>query len=238
MWTSPDAELGSSISAKFLSVYVHHFGKLSCYHQNSIAFSFHDTGLRLKISWAPQEQIESKPNPKHPPLHLCSFRSTAVPHGRVTRVPLSWATSASCFPVLGLFFVCRTEPWVENMAPGACRAQPAAWESSWEERRSHWCCWAQPGPWSPLVTREESRQDCHAHGMFCPGKEANWSTTGVSDLSGRCKLLAERGGYVKGCQCYEIEKFCPSEWLCPRLLLTALTGDVWGCAACRKRSLK
>lgn len=51
-WTSPDAELSFSVSAKFLSVHVHHFGKLSCYHQNSLAFSFRDTGLRLKISWA------------------------------------------------------------------------------------------------------------------------------------------------------------------------------------------
>lgn len=37
--------------------------------------------------------------------------------------------------------------------------------------------------------------------------------------------MAERGGYVKGCQCYKFEKFCPSEWLCLRLLLAALTVD-------------
>lgn len=43
--------------------------------------------------------------------------------------------------------------------------------------------------------------------------------------------MAERGGYVKGCQCYKFEKFCPSEWLCSRLLLAALTGDV--CASVR-----
>lgn len=66
-WTSPDAELGFSISAKFLSVYVHNFGKLSCYHQNSLAFSFRDAGLRLKIFWARWKQIESKSNPKHQP---------------------------------------------------------------------------------------------------------------------------------------------------------------------------
>lgn len=36
---------------------------------------------------------------------------------------------------------------------------------------------------------------------------------------------------MKGCQCYKFEKVCPSEWLCLRLLLAALTTDV--CASVR-----
>lgn len=43
--------------------------------------------------------------------------------------------------------------------------------------------------------------------------------------------MAERGGYVKSCQCYKFEKFCPSEWFCSRLLLAALTAGV--CASVR-----
>lgn len=109
VWTSPDAELGFSISAKFLSVYVHNFGKQSCYHQNLLAFSFCHAGLRLKISWAPQKQTKSKSSPKHHLLHLSCFRSSAVCQGRVTWVPLSWAILAFCFPDLDLFFVCRSE---------------------------------------------------------------------------------------------------------------------------------
>lgn len=94
VWPSPDAELAFSTSAKFLQVYVHNFGKMSCYHQNSLAFSFCDTGLRLKISRAPQEQTERKSSPNPHPLHFSSFRSSAVHKGRVTQVPLSWANSA------------------------------------------------------------------------------------------------------------------------------------------------
>lgn len=78
-WTSPDAELGFSISAKFLSVYVHNFEKLSCYHQNSLAFSFRDTGLRLKIFWARWKQIESKSNPKHQPPSLFFQEQRSAP---------------------------------------------------------------------------------------------------------------------------------------------------------------
>lgn len=42
--------------------------------------------------------------------------------------------------------------------------------------------------------------------------------------------MAGRGSYVKGCQCYKFE-VCPSEWLCLRLLLAALTAGV--CASVR-----
>lgn len=40
--------------------------------------------------------------------------------GRVTWVPLSWATLAFCFPDPDLFFVCKSEPWVEDTTPRVC----------------------------------------------------------------------------------------------------------------------
>lgn len=72
VWTSPDAELGFSISAKFLSVYVHHFGKLSCYHQNSLAFSFCDTGLKAEniLGSTKTKWMQIKPKTSSP---LCLF---------------------------------------------------------------------------------------------------------------------------------------------------------------------
>lgn len=75
----------------------------------------------------------------------------------------------------------------------------------WEESRLNQYCWPDPVPKSPLVKREESRQggrSVMSHTMVFLGKkqtEAQWA--GVLDPSLRCKLMAERGGYVTNCQC-------------------------------------
>lgn len=174
-----------------------------------ISIFIRNTGLRLKIPWAPWKQIENKSKRKHHPLHPSCSRRSAVHQGRVTQMPLSCATLPYSFPELDLFIVWKSEPW-RTWLPRLCsylvEDSLKLWSTLfWEERRLNQYSWPDPVPKSPLVKRDESRQrreECHVPCDVFPGKkQTKAERAGVLDPSLRCKLMAEGGGYVKSCQC-------------------------------------
>lgn len=124
-----------------------------------------DTGLRLKISWAPWKQTANKSKPKHHPLHPSSSRRGAVHQGRVTQMPLSCATLPYSFPELDLFIVWKSEPWSTRLCSYLVEHSLQSGSTLfWEERRLNQYCWLDPVSESPLVKRDESRQrraECH-----------------------------------------------------------------------------